>query len=325
MAHADGIRFVEVAPRDGFQNWPDPVSTEVKERLVRELLQAGVATVEATSFVSPRWVPQMADAEELMARLGPELHARLRVLVPNLHGYRRAVAAGAREVVVNVGATDGFNRKNLNRDVEETLAEIAEICSAAGADGVGVVGSLSVAWGCPYDGPVAPERSLEVARRLRAAGCDRLSIADTIGVADPSGVRELLSAAVAEFGAARLAAHFHDTRGLGVANVLAALEAGVREFEGSVGGIGGCPFAPRSTGNVCSEDLLHMLELIGHPSGASVSALIATANRLAEELGKPLPGKLYKAGLEPWVAAGGAGRAQAAPSTADRGGVPPAK
>jgi len=319
------IRFVEVAPRDGFQNWPDPVSTDVKERLVRDLLEAGATAVEATSFVSPRWVPQMADAEELMARLGPELLPRLRVLVPNLRGYRRAVAAGAREVVVNVGATDGFNRKNLNRSVEETLAEIAEVCAAASADGVGTVGSLSVAWGCPYDGPVPPARSLEVAGRLVAAGCDRLSIADTIGVAHPAAVRELLGSVLAEFGTARVAAHFHDTRGLGVANGLAALEVGVREFEGSVGGIGGCPFAPRSTGNVCSEDLLHMLELVGEPVGVSVPALIEIANRLAETLGKPLPGKLYKAGLEPWVAAGGVGRAQASPSTADLGGVPPAK
>jgi hydroxymethylglutaryl-CoA lyase len=297
------IRFIEVAPRDGFQNWPDPVSTEVKERLVRDLLEAGVATVEATSFVSPKWVPQMADAEDLMARLGAGLAPRVRVLVPNLRGYQRAVAAGAREVVLNVGATDGFNRKNLNRSVEETLAEIAGVCTAANADRVATVGSLSVAWGCPYDGPVAQERALEVARGLLAAGCGRLSIADTIGVAHPEAVRDLLGAALAEFGADKVAAHFHDTRGLGVANVLAALEVGVVEFEGSVGGIGGCPFAPRSTGNVCSEDLLHMLELAGHSSGISVRALIAIANGLAETLGKPLPGRLYKAGLEPWAAA----------------------
>jgi hydroxymethylglutaryl-CoA lyase len=296
------VRFVEVAPRDGFQNWPDPVSTEVKERLVRDLLGAGVPTVEATSFVSPRWVPQMADAEDLMGRLGVLL-PRVRVLVPNLRGYQRAVAAGATKVVVNVGATDGFNRKNLNRTVEETLAEISGICKAAAADRAEVVGSLSVAWGCPYDGPVAPERALEVSRRLLAAGCDRLSIADTIGVAQPDGVRELCAAAVAEFGPERVAAHFHDTRGLGVANVLGALEAGVEEFEGSVGGIGGCPFAPRSTGNVCSEDLLHMLELMGRRSGIDVVRLLEIATRLAGELGRPLPGKLYKAGLEPWTVA----------------------
>ena len=298
----DAIRFVEVAPRDGFQNWPEPVSTEVKERLVRNLLEAGIAMVEAASFVSPRWVPQMADAEELMRRLGPEPQARLRVLVPNRRGLERALAVGARTVVVNVGATDGFNRKNLNRSVAETLDEIGAICSAAGSAGVEVVGSLSVAWGCPYDGPVTRERALEVADALLQAGCDRLSFADTIGVAQPAAVGYLCREAVVRFGAERVAVHFHDTRGLGVANGLAALEAGVREFEGSIGGIGGCPFAPRSTGNVCSEDLLHMLELMGHTSGASVPRLLEIAGRLAEELGRPLAGKLYKAGLEPWEA-----------------------
>ena len=297
------VRFVEVAPRDGFQNWPDPVPTEVKERLVRDLLGAGVETVEATSFVSPRWVPQMADAEELLARLGGEAAPRLRVLVPNLRGFERAVAAGARAVVLNCAATDGFNRRNLNRTVAETLDEVAQVCRAAAAAGVATVGSLSVAWGCPFDGPVKPERALEVARRLADCGCERLSIADTIGVAHPAAVAEVLGPAVQEFGAGRVAAHFHDTRGLGVANVLAALEAGVREFEGSVGGIGGCPFAPRATGNVCSEDLLHMLELDGHPSGVSVPALVAIAVGLAETLGRPLPGMLHRAGLEPWAAA----------------------
>jgi len=297
------IRFVEVAPRDGFQNWPDAVSTEIKEKLVRDLLEAGVATVEATSFVSPKWVPQMADAEELMRRLGPELHPRLRVLVPNRRGFERALASGASEVVVNVAVTDGFNRRNLNRTVAETLAEIAAVCADAASAGVAVVGSVSVAWGCPYDGPVSKEQTLEVARKLLAAGCNRLSIADTIGVAHPGAVSELCHDAVAEFASNRVAVHFHDTRGLGVANVLAALEAGVREFEGSLGGIGGCPFAPRATGNVCSEDLLHMLELLGFTSGARVPRLLEIAGGLAEALGKALPGKLYKAGLEPWAAA----------------------
>ena len=298
----EAIRFVEVAPRDGFQNWPDPVSTEIKERLVRDLLGAGVGTVEATSFVSPKWVPQMADAEELMGRLGLELQPRLRVLVPNLLGYRRAVAAGASVVVVNLAVTDGFNRRNLNRTVAETLAEITAVCEVATPAGVEVIGSVSVAWGCPYDGPVSKEQTLDASRRLLAAGCGKLSIADTIGVAHPGAVSELCHDAVAEFGADRVAVHFHDTRGLGVANVLAALEAGVREFEGSLAGIGGCPFAPRATGNVCSEDLLHMLDLMGFSSGAAVPRLLEIATRLAEELGKPLPGKLYKAGLEPWAA-----------------------
>ncbi len=297
------IRFVEVAPRDGFQNWPDPVSTDVKEKLVRDLLATGVERVEATSFVSPKWVPQMADAEELLRRLGPELAPRLRVLVPNLTGFDRAHAAGATNVIVNVGATDGFNRKNLNRSVEETLAEIAGICEVASRVGIQVDGSLSVAWGCPYDGPVDRSRALEVIVKLVEAGCAKVSIADTIGVADPDAVRLLCEDTLKVLPAGKVAVHFHDTRGLGVANVMAALEAGVEEFEGSIGGIGGCPFAPRSTGNVCSEDLLHMLELMGHASGTDVRQLLDVANWLEEALGKPLPGKLHRAGLEPWVAA----------------------
>jgi hydroxymethylglutaryl-CoA lyase len=296
------IRFVEVAPRDGFQNWPDPVSTEVKEKTVRGLLAAGIEKVEATSFVSPKWVPQMADAEQLLERLGPELAGSLRVLVPNRRGLERAIAAGARNVIVNAAATDGFNRRNLNRTVAESLAEIADVCSAAREAGVQVDGSVSVAWGCPYDGPVGKEQALDVARRLLEAGCVKLSIADTIGVANPAAVADLCADAVAEFREPAVAVHFHDTRGLGAANVLAAFEVGVREFEGSLGGIGGCPFAPRATGNVCSEDVLHMLELMGHSSGADVAKLIELAGWLAEALGKPLPGKLYRAGLEPWVA-----------------------
>ncbi|GAC1657556.1 MAG: hydroxymethylglutaryl-CoA lyase [Candidatus Dormibacteraceae bacterium] len=297
------IRFIEVSPRDGLQNWPDPVSTDVKEALVRGLLEAGVETVEATSFVSPKWVPQMADAESLLERLGLDVRSRLRVLVPNRRGLERALAAGVQRVVIVTSATDGFNRANLNRSVDESLAEVAEVCAAASAAGVPVDGSLSVAWGCPFDGPVSADRSLAVAGRLLAAGCARVALADTIGVAGPAAVRALSSRAVAEFGADRVAAHFHDTRGLGVANVLAAHEAGVREFEGSLGGIGGCPFAPRATGNVCSEDALHMLELMGETSGADLARLISLAGWLADALGRPLPGKLYRAGLEPWVAA----------------------
>jgi len=300
---SEEIRFVEVAPRDGFQNWPEPVSIEIKEKLVRDLLDAGVATVEATSFVSPKWVPQMADAEELLRRLGPKIVPRLRVLIPNLNGFERARKAGARNVIVNVAATDGFNRKNLNRTVDETLAEIGAICVAAADTGIQVDGSVSVAWGCPFDGPVDRGRVLEVVVKLVELGCARVSIADTIGVADPDAVRLLCEDTLKVLTADRIAVHFHDTRGLGVANVMAALGAGVEEFEGSIGGIGGCPFAPRSTGNVCSEDLLHMLELMGHRSGADMRRLLEVSNWLEEALGKPLPGKLHRAGLEPWVAA----------------------
>ncbi len=290
-----------MAPRDGFQNWGQPVGTDVKEQLVRGLLDAGIPTVEATSFVSPKWVPQMADAAELMARLGPGLQHRVRVLVPNLRGFESAREAGARTVVVNAGVTDGFNQRNLNRPVADTLRGIGEVCRAADAAGVKVIGSVSVAWGCPFDGPVSAERALDLSRRLLELGCRQLSIADTIGVAEPRGVRALAGAAVTEFGADRVAVHFHDTRGMGLANSLAALEVGVREFEGSLAGIGGCPFAPRSTGNVCSEDVLHMFQLMGEPSGANLAALIELAGWLSEALSAELPGRLHRAGLAPWA------------------------
>lgn len=296
------IRFVDVAPRDGFQNWAKPVSTEIKERTVRGLLEAGVQLVEATSFVSPKWVPQMADAEELIDRLGPDLLPSLRVLVPNLRGFERAAQAGVRRVVVPVSATDGFNLKNLNHRVDESLAEIRAICDSAAGWGAQVDGAVSVAWGCPFDGRVEPSRALSVAAGLLESGCAMVSLADTIGVADPAAVRDLSGEAIRQFGADRVAVHFHDTRGLGVANVLAALEVGVVEFEGSLAGIGGCPFAPRATGNVCSEDLLHMLELMGYRTGVSMPKMLELAAWLAGALETTLPGMLYKAGLEPWVA-----------------------
>lgn len=296
------IRFVDVAPRDGFQNWAKPVSTEIKERTVRGLLEAGVQLVEATSFVSPKWVPQMADAEELIDRLGPDLLPSLRVLVPNLRGFERAAQAGARRVVVPVSATDGFNLKNLNHRVDESLAEIRAICDSAAGWGAQVDGAVSVAWGCPFDGRVEPSRALSVAAALLESGCAMVSLADTIGVADPAAVRDLCGEAIRQFGADRVAVHFHDTRGLGVANVLAALEVGVVEFEGSLAGIGGCPFAPRATGNVCSEDVLHMLELMGYRTGVSMPKMLELAAWLADALQTTLPGMLYKAGLEPWVA-----------------------
>jgi hydroxymethylglutaryl-CoA lyase len=241
----------------------------------------------------------MADAAEVLAALRPQELARTRVLVPNLKGLERAVAAGAANVLVNVGVTEGFNRQNLNRSVDETLADIAEVVREAGS-GVRVDASISVAWGCPYDGPVAPAQVMAVADRLAAMGVRELSFGDTIGVATPSGVRALAREAMSRFPALGVAMHLHDTRGMGLANTLAALECGVRAFEGSIGGIGGCPFAPNSTGNVCSEDLLALVEDAGLGTGIDVDALIAAARALSRDLGKELPGRLQRAGREPW-------------------------
>jgi hydroxymethylglutaryl-CoA lyase len=295
------VRFTEVGPRDGFQNWPVPVATKTKVRLVRAALAAGAARVEAASMVSPKWVPQMADGEQVLAELSEQEMDRVRVLVPNLRGLERALAAGARNVLVNVGVTDGFNRKNLNRSVAETLVEIQQVIEVADQEELRVDASVSVAWGCPFDGPVSVDQSIEVAMRLVEMGVTEVSFGDTIGVATPTGVGNLATHALERLGGAEVSMHFHDTRGMGLANVFSALEAGIEIFEGSVGGIGGCPFAPRSTGNVCSEDLLFMVQESGYDTGVDVWAMVAAARELSGALGKDLPGRLHRAGPPPWL------------------------
>ncbi|MDP9325593.1 MAG: hydroxymethylglutaryl-CoA lyase [Candidatus Dormibacteraeota bacterium] len=302
------VTFIEVGPRDGFQNWPDPVSTPVKLDLIRAALDAGVPRVEATAMVSPTWVPQMADAAEVLRGLSTDLVAempadptRIRVLVPNMRGYRDALDLGVRNVLVNVGVTDGFNRHNLNRSVDETLVEIRNITLDAIDRDVRVDASVSVTWGCPYDGPVAPERAIALAERLVEFGCAEIAFGDTIGVATPTGVRSVSTLALEAFPNVGIAMHFHDTRGMALANALVALECGVRTFEGSVGGIGGCPFAPNSTGNVCSEDLIAMIHDAGYETGVDLEALTEAANRLEAALGKELPGRLHRAGPAPWL------------------------
>ena len=252
-------------------------------------------------MVSPKWVPQMADGEQVLAALSADEMERVRVLVPNLKGLERAVAAGARNVIVNVGVTDGFNRKNLNRTVAETLDNISQVIDAADDDDVRVDASVSVAWGCPYDGPVSADQAIEVAMRLVEMGVSEVSFGDTIGVAMPGAVGTLATYALDRLGGVDVSMHFHDTRGMGVANVYSALEHGIEIFEGSIGGIGGCPFAPRSTGNVCSEDLLFMVHESGYNTGVDVWAMVAAARDLEEELGKELPGRLHRAGPPPWL------------------------
>ncbi|MHB8572649.1 MAG: hydroxymethylglutaryl-CoA lyase [Candidatus Dormibacteria bacterium] len=300
------VSFTEVGPRDGFQNWPDPVSTETKVQMIGAALAAGVPRVEATAMVSPRWVPQMADAAEVLSALAPAQMERVRVLVPNLQGYERAVTAGARNVLVNVGATEGFNKHNLNRTVDETVEEIGAICRRAADEQVRVDASLSVVWGCPFDGRVPAHQVHAVLARLVAAGCRELSLGDTIGVATPSAVRPLVRDCLERYPGVELSLHFHDTRGMALANVLVALDAGARAFEGSIGGIGGCPFAPNSTGNVCSEDLLEMVDDLGYRTGIDIDAMCEAARAASSSLGAVLPGRLHRAGRAPWLTPVGA-------------------
>jgi hydroxymethylglutaryl-CoA lyase len=302
VSPADGgvqVLWTDVAPRDGLQSWGGgPVSLETKLRLVRGLLGAGLPRVEATALVSPRAVPQMADAEELLAALGPAPLPRLRVLVPNLRGLERALTHGVGNVVVTVGATESFNRRNVNRSIADSLADLGRIVAAAGAARCRVDVALSVCFGCPYEGRVGSGRVVELCARLLDLGVDEVGVADTIGVATPAAVRRLLGELKGTVPVGRLSCHFHDTRGLGVANVLTAFSAGVRRFDGSAGGIGGCPFAPRSTGNVCSEDALQALAAEGAEIGADLEACCAVSTRLAADLGvAELPGRLHRAGI----------------------------
>jgi isopropylmalate/homocitrate/citramalate synthase len=290
------VIWTDVAPRDGLQNIADTISTDAKTRLVRGLLDAGVPRVEATSFVSPRWVPQLADAAAVLAAFEDDV-ARLRVLVPNLRGLELALAHGMRNVLVTIAATDSFNQRNVNRSVAGSLDEISHIVELASERECAVDVALSVSFGCPFEGVVAPERVVELCVDLAARGVAEIGIADTIGVATPADVTHMCALVADALPLERMSLHVHDTRGLGVANVIAAFEAGIRRFDGSVGGVGGCPFAPRATGNVCSEDALQALDSLGAVTGIDLTAMCDVAETLASDLGRDLPGKLYRAGI----------------------------
>jgi hydroxymethylglutaryl-CoA lyase len=290
------VIWTDVAPRDGLQNIADTISTNAKVRLVRGLLDAGVPRVEATSFVSPRWVPQLADAAAVLVAFEQDV-ARLRVLVPNLRGLELALAHGMRNVLVTIAATDSFNRRNVNRSVAESLDEISHIVELASERECAVDVALSVSFGCPFEGVVAPERVVSLCADLAARGVAEIGIADTIGVATPADVTHMCALVSDALALERISLHVHDTRGLGVANVVAAFEAGIRRFDGSVGGVGGCPFAPRATGNVCSEDALQALDSLGAVTGIDLAAMCGVAETLASDLGRDLPGKLYRAGI----------------------------
>lgn len=300
-ATATTVIWTDVAPRDGLQNVAAPVSTEAKVRLIRGLLDAGSSRVEATSFVSRRWVPQLADASDVLRGLDAASMSRVRVLIPNRRGLELALEHGVRNVLYTVAATDTFNRRNVNRSVEESLLDLGTIVADAHAASCSVDVALSVSFGCPFEGAVPTDRVVQLCRRLIDAGVDEIAPSDTIGVATPGAVVELCHKLDGVVAPAQLAFHMHDTRGAGVVNVVAAYQSGVRRFDGSVGGVGGCPFAPRSTGNVCSEDALRALQSLGASCTADLAALVDVASQLAADLGHDLPGKLYRAGI--WTGA----------------------
>ncbi|WBB59194.1 hydroxymethylglutaryl-CoA lyase [Streptomyces sp. WMMC500] len=291
------VRIHEVGPRDGLQNEKAIVPTDVKADFVCRLANAGLSTVEVTSFVHPKWVPQLADAGEVCLRLD-DLPAgvRLPVLVPNIRGLERATAHGARRVAIAASATETFARRNLNRTLDESLAMSAEVVAQAKGQGMHVRGYLSMCFGDPWEGPVPLEQVVRTARALADMGCDELSLGDTIGVATPGHVSALLDALAADgLGADRLGVHFHDTYGQALANTLAALQHGVTTVDASAGGLGGCPFAGSATGNLATEDLVWMLQGLGVETGVDLDALVATSVWMAERLGRPSPSRTVTA------------------------------
>jgi hydroxymethylglutaryl-CoA lyase len=286
------VTVYEVGPRDGLQNEKTAVPVEVKAEFVRRLLATGLRTVELTSFVPKAWVPQLGDAEELMALLGP-LDARTPVLVPNQRGLDRALAAGATEVAVFASATEAFAQRNLNASVAQSLATYEELVGRAT---VPVRGYVSMCFGDPWEGPVPLQQVADVAVRLAEAGCSEISLGDTIGVATPNQVVDLLALLDARgLGTDRLAVHFHDTYGQALANTLTALQHGVTVVDAAAGGLGGCPYAGSATGNLATEDLLWMLHGLGIETGVDLPALVRTSLWMADRLGRPSPSRTLTA------------------------------
>jgi len=280
------VKIVEVAPRDGLQNEKQPVPTDVKVELVDRLSAAGFANVEATSFVSPKWVPQMADAAEVMARIRRRPGTIYSVLTPNLKGFEAARAAGADEVVIFGAASEAFSQKNLNCGIAEAIARFEPVAEAAHAAGIRLRGSISCALGCPYQGEVPAAAVVDVARRYLAMGCDEIDVADTIGVATPRRVREVMDAVAQVVDPARISGHFHDTYGQALANILAAMEAGIAIFHSSAAGLGGCPYARGATGNVATEDVLYMLRGLDVETGVDFDAVVDTGQWISGHLGR---------------------------------------
>ena len=289
------LTLCDVGPRDGLQNEAQPVPTSVKIELIDRLTEAGLPVVEATAFVSPKWVPQMADNAEVMAGIKRRPGVAYPVLVPNRKGLDAAIAAGADEVVVFGAATESFSKRNTNCTIAEGIARFSEVCAEAIARGLKVRGDISVCLGCPYEGEVDPEAVVRVARELDAMGCYEITICDTIGTGTAGATRKVVEAVARHVPVERLAGHFHDTYGQAVTNVYAALECGIATFDSSVAGLGGCPYAKGATGNVATEDVLYMLNGLGIETGIDMDKLMAAGAFISGVLGRPTHSRVAKA------------------------------
>ncbi len=289
------VRIVEVGPRDGLQNEPREVPTAVKLELIERLAGAGLPAVEATAFVSPKWVPQMADHTEVLERIRRKPGVSYPVLTPTLKGFEAARSAGATEVAVFGAASEAFSRRNINCSIAESLERFAPIVSQAQKSGIKVRGYESCVLGCPYDGDIAPHKVAEVASALHEMGCYEISLGDTIGVGTPAKAKAMIEACAQRVPLSRLAGHYHDTYGQALANIYASLEAGVSTFDASVAGLGGCPYAAGASGNVATEDVVYMLHGLGLRTGVDLDALVATGQWICGILGREPSSKVNRA------------------------------
>ncbi|MCB9991153.1 MAG: hydroxymethylglutaryl-CoA lyase [Rhodospirillales bacterium] len=286
MAISSHVKIYEVGPRDGLQNESSVVPTAVKVELIDRLAAAGLSYIEATAFVSPKWVPQMADAADVMARISRKDGVTYPVLVPNEKGMDAAIAAGVEEVAIFTASSESFTQKNINCSIDESLARFEPVMAMAQAHNIRVRGYVSCVAGCPYEGEIAPEKVADVSARLAAMGCYEISLGDTIGVGTPLVMKRMLGAVMADVPAARLALHCHDTYGQALANIYAGLEMGVAVVDSSVGGLGGCPYAQGASGNVATEDVLYMLAGMGIETGVDLEQVIETAWFICNAIGR---------------------------------------
>lgn len=292
------VKLVEVGPRDGLQNEKQPISVADKVALIDALSETGLTAIEAGSFVSPKWVPQMAGSAEVFSGICQREGIRYSALTPNLQGFEAAMAAGVREVAVFAAASESFSQKNINCSIADSLKRFEPIMTAAREKGVAVRGYVSCVLGCPYEGEIAPQAVLDVAHELLAMGCYEISLGDTIGTGTPGKTAALFNRLAAIIPREQLAGHFHDTYGQALANILASLQEGIAIFDSSVAGLGGCPYAKGASGNVASEDVLYMLDGLGIETGINLQKLIAAGNQISQVLNRPTGSKVARA-LQP--------------------------
>jgi hydroxymethylglutaryl-CoA lyase len=287
----DSVKIVEVGPRDGLQNEKVTVPAEVKVEFITALADAGLRVIEAGAFVSPKWVPQMADTADVYRDIPKDPGVEFPVLVPNMKGLDRAIEANVKSIAIFTAASETFNQRNINMSIDGSFENYAPVAARARAEGIRVRGYVSTAFGCPYEGDVPPEKVLEVCARLLDLGCYEVSVGDTIGVGTPMQVQGVIGMLLQVIPTSKLAMHFHDTRGTALANTLAALEMGIATFDASAGGLGGCPYAPGASGNLATEDLVYMLDRMAIETGVDLKRLVQASSMIAPYLDHPLPGK----------------------------------